>query len=65
MMIINWKITMCALVGTIPIFLCTRFLISFYVKIAKEIQEEKAKLGNVIQECMGNVRTVKAFAGER
>jgi len=65
MMLISWKITLVAMCGMIPIFIFTKFMVAYYMKISKEIQEEKAKLGNVIQDSIGNIRTVKAFSNER
>ena len=65
MMVINWKLTLVALAGMTPVFILTKFLVAYYMKISKAIQEEKAKLGNVIQDCIGNIRTVKAHANEK
>jgi len=64
-MFISWKVALVALCGVVPIFVLTKFMVGFYMRISKEIQEEKAELGNVIQDCMGNIRTVRAFANER
>ena len=33
--------------------------------LAKACQDEKAILGNVAEESIGNIRTVKAFSNER
>lgn len=61
---ISWKLTLVALGG---ILLTSFVLMGFFGKMAKlgkEIQDAKAKIGEVAEEAIGNIRTVKAFANE-
>lgn len=62
--LISWKLTLVALGG---ILITSAVLSTFFGKMAKlgkEIQDAKAELGEVAEEAIGNIRTVKAFANE-
>lgn len=62
--VISWKLTLVALGG---IFTTSLVLICFFkrmAKLGKEIQDAKAEVGEVSEEAMSNIRTVKAFANE-
>lgn len=61
---LSWKLTLVALGG---IMFTSLVLISFFKKMAKlgkEIQDAKAEIGEVSEEAISNIRTVKAFANE-
>lgn len=62
--VLSWKLTLVALGG---IFTTSLVLICFFkrmAKLGKEIQDAKAEIGEVSEEAMSNIRTVKAFANE-
>jgi len=62
---ISVRLTLITLGGIIPIVVCAVFY-SFKVRVlAKKVQDEKATLGNISTESIGNIRTVKAFSNER
>ena len=61
---LSWKLTLVALGG---IMFTSLVLISFFKRMArlgKEIQDAKAEIGEVSEEAISNIRTVKAFANE-
>ena len=61
---ISWQLTLVTLGGIIPIIL---FAIVFAInvrKLTKEQQARNAECGNVSEEAISNIRTVKAFACE-
>jgi len=62
---ISWELTLVTLSGIIPIIL---FAIVFAInirKLTKEQQARNAECGNVSEEAISNMRTVKAFACEQ
>lgn len=61
---LSWKLTLVALGG---IMITSFVLIGFFKKmrvLGKEIQDCKAEIGEVSEEAISNIRTVKAFANE-
>lgn len=63
--IISPTLTLITLGGIIPIVV---FAVYYSIKVrvlAKATQDEKAVLGNIAEETIGNIRTVKAFSNER
>jgi len=62
--IISVKLTLVTLVGIIPISLLAITVGGKLRALAKELQQKKADLGQVAEEALANVRTVKAFSCE-
>lgn len=63
--VISPTLTGITLGGIIPIVV---FAVYYSIKVrvlAKATQDEKAVLGNIAEESIGNIRTVKAFSNER
>ena len=61
---LSWKLTLVALGG---IMITSFVLIGFFKRmrvLGKEIQDCKAEIGEVSEEAISNIRTVKAFANE-
>ena len=61
---ISWKLTLITLAGVIPIVF---FAMYFGLKVrdlSKVVQDVKAEIGQVSEEAISNIRTVKAFANE-
>ena len=61
---ISWKLTLVTLSAIIPISCVGVCYASVSRKISKDTQEKKSQLGQVAEESMQNIRTVKAFACE-
>lgn len=62
---ISWKLTLVTVFGIIPFAL---FAICLGIKmrtLSKDLQDKKSELGQVSEEAISNIRTVKAFASER
>lgn len=62
---ISVPLTLITLAGIVPIVVCAVFYSRKARTLAKMTQDEKAILGNVSEESIGNIRTVKAFSNER
>jgi len=62
--LISWKLTVVVLGGIVPICAIS-FFYAFKIKdLTRKYQEKKGELGNISEEAIGNIRTVKAFASE-
>lgn len=62
---ISWQLTLVTLGGILPILLSmTCFALKMRV-LSKRTQQKKAELGQVAEEAISNIRTVKAFACEQ
>jgi ATP-binding cassette, subfamily B (MDR/TAP), member 9 len=58
------QLTLVTLAGICPVVLSAGCFGAYYKKISRETQTALAELGQVSEEAIGNVRTVKAFANE-
>lgn len=61
---ISWQLTVVTIGGIVPFGITAICLGNIMRELSKELQEAKAKLGQVSEEAISNVRTVKAFACE-
>lgn len=61
---ISWRLTLVTLSSIIPISVVGVCYAKIMRKFAKETQEKKSELGQVAEEALQNIRTVKAFACE-
>lgn len=62
--IISWKLTLITLAGVIPIVFFAMFFGLKVRDLSKVVQDVKAEIGQVSEEAISNIRTVKAFANE-
>jgi ABC-type multidrug transport system fused ATPase/permease subunit len=62
---ISVNLTLITLGGIVPIVVCAVYYSKKVQVLAKATQDEKAILGNIAEESIGNIRTVKAFSNER
>jgi ABC-type multidrug transport system fused ATPase/permease subunit len=62
---ISVTLTLITLGGIVPIIVCAVYYSKKVQVLAKVTQDEKAILGNIAEESIGNIRTVKAFSNER
>jgi ABC-type multidrug transport system fused ATPase/permease subunit len=62
--LISWKLTIVTLAGIAFIVLGAIWYMKKLSFLAKTIQDKKAIIGNVCEESMSNIRTVKAFSTE-
>jgi len=62
---ISVPLTLITCGGIIPIVFCAVFYSRKVRVLAKATTDEKAVLGNISEESIGNIRTVKAFSNER
>jgi len=58
------QLTLVTLAGICPVILAAGCFGAYYRRISKEIQAAIAELGQISEEAISNVRTVKAFANE-
>lgn len=61
---ISWKLTLVTLSSILPISMVGVCYSKIVRELAKQTQEKKSDLGQVAEEALSNVRTVKAFACE-
>jgi ABC-type multidrug transport system fused ATPase/permease subunit len=61
---ISWKLTVITLAGILPIVFVYIFYGLYMKKFTKLQQQKKADLGQISEEAISNMRTVKAFACE-
>lgn len=62
---ISWKLTLVTLGGVIPVVAVYVGYAMIIRKLQKAIQDKKGELGQVEEEAISNLRTVKAFACEK
>jgi ATP-binding cassette subfamily B protein len=60
----SWQLTIYAMLLTIPSLFSMRVFFSIFGKYAMKYQKAKSEMSSVASECIGNIRTVKAFADE-
>ena len=63
--IISWRLTLITLAGVIPTIGMALCIGKTIRRLAKDVQDKKAILGEISEEAMSNIRTVKAFANEK
>ncbi len=60
----SWQLTIYALILTVPNLFSMRVFFTIFNKYNMKYQKAKADMSSVASECIGNIRTVKAFADE-
>lgn len=64
LLIISWKLTLVTIAGVLPVVIIGLVCGRFIKKYAEEVQTKKGELGQIAEEAITNVRTVKAFSTE-
>ena len=62
---ISWQLTLLTIGGILPFLIVAVILGRIITTLSKELQELKANAGQISEEAISNVRTVKAFACEQ
>ena len=61
----SWQLSCVALGGIVPFFIIFICVAKVFEEIQKQELDEKAKLNQIAEEAISNIRTVKAFANEK
>ena len=62
---ISWKLTLVTLAGIVPVIVVAVGYAVRVRELSKRYQKLKGQASQVAEEAIANVRTVKAFAGEK
>ena len=63
--LLSWKLTLVTVGGIVPIIVVLFVYGIQLKKLTRKQQDKKAELGQISEEAISNIRTVKAFANER